>query len=249
MSAGADCELDGQYKLYGEAVPILDMPLRQRGGECKSCDQDLLLKDAKNPQPDGGEFDSMFGGYLSSMASKLNKRNTSSKKQAGGGGGVGFSFMPENYIAGQAEVRAYGANMDPVPRGDGGLYFPKCGDPLCVGASGQTGGSHKKSHSMSKKKMVKRRNTRRSTKCMGARCNDPKCKCKVCLKYKKMRKSRKNTRRMMRGGAATSDFRALGSAQQQSYPFDGETSILEVNPTLKGRDFSCRQPNWGPECI
>ena len=245
MSAGADCELDGQYKLYGEAVPILDMPLRQRGGECKSCEQDLLLKDAKNPQPDGGEFDSMFGGYLSKVAADLNN------KQSGGGGGVGYSFMPENYIAGQSEVRAYGANMDPVPRGDGGLYFPKCGEPLCVGASGQTGGSwHKKSHSKSKKKMTKRSSaTRKSKKCMGARCNNPKCRCKTCLKYKKMRKSRKSAKRMMRGGAATADFRALGSSKQQAYPFDGETSILEVNPSLKGRDFSCRQPNWGPECI
>ena len=245
MSADAICDLDSQYKLYGEAVPIVDMPVRQRGGDCKSCEQDLLLDDAKNPKPDGGKFDSMFGGYLSNMAQKLQNENKPAH-QAGGGGGVGYSFMPENYIAGQAEVRAYGANMDPVPRGDGGLYFPKCGEPLCVGASGQTGGSHKKSHTKSKKKMTKRRSsTRKSTKCMGARCNDPKCRCKTCLKYKKMRKSRKSAKRVMRGGAATADFRALGSSQQQAYPFDGQTSILEVNPSLKGRDFSCRQPNWG----
>ena len=248
MSAGAVCDLDGQYRLYGEAVPIVDMPLRQSGGDCKSCEQDPLLVDAKNPQPDGGKFDSMFGGYLSGVAKKLQFKDTLSGKQAGGGGGVGFSFMPENYIAGQAEVRAYGKNMDPVPHDNGGIYFPKCGEPLCVGASGQYGGS-KKSHTKSKKMTKRRSATRKSKKCMASKCTDPKCRCKTCLKYKKMRKSRKSTRRVMRGGAATADFRALGSSQQQAYPFDGETSILEVNPSLKGRDFSCRQPNWGPQCI
>ena len=256
MSAAAVCDLDGQYKLYGEAVPILDMPMRQRGGDCKPCTQDYM-NDAENPKPDGGQFDSMFGGYLSDMAKKL---NATSKKpeQSGGGGGVGFSFMPENYIAGQSEVRAYGSNMDPVPRSDGGLYFPKCGEPLCVGASGQYGGSRKSSNTrlkkMRKSKRQSKRHTkkhtksrgrktmRKSRKCMGASCTVPNCTCPVCLKYKVKKMQ------MMRGGAATADFRALGS-KEQPYPFDGETSVLEVNPSLAGRDFSCRQPNWGPQCI
>ena len=274
MSASANCELDGMYKLYGEAVPILDMPMRQQGGAvCKPCTQDLMLDDAENPRPDGGKFDSMFGGYLAKVAEKFKDKQT----QKGGGGGVGYSFMPENYIAGQAEVRAFGKNMDPVPREDGGLYFPKCGEPLCVGASGQTGGSrHKKSHTKSKRtgkmRMSKSRRsaTRKSKKCMGrrctdpkcmcpkclkaigckgARCNNPSCKCKKCKNMKMSRRSRKTSKRMMHGGAATADFRALGSSEQQPYPFDGETSVLEVNPSLQGRDFSCRQPNWGPQCI
>ena len=72
MSASANCDLDGMYKLYGEAVPILDMPMRQQGGaECKPCTQDLMLDDAENPRPDGGKFDSMFGGYLAKVAEKF----------------------------------------------------------------------------------------------------------------------------------------------------------------------------------
>ena len=280
MSAGANCDLDGMYKLYGEAVPILDMPMRQQGGAvCKPCTQDLMLDDAENPRQDGGKFDSMFGGYLSSVAEKL-KLDTATKTntQKGGGGGVGYSLMPENYIAGQAEVRAFGKNMDPVPLENGGLYFPKCGEPLCVGASGQYGGSNKKSHSkskrigkmrMSKSRRSATRKSKKSKKCMGRRCTDAKCTCPKCLKaleckgvrctdpnckckkckHIKMSMRRVTSKHVMHGGAATADFRALGSSEQQPYPFDGETSILEVNPTLKGRDFSCRQPNWGPQCI
>jgi hypothetical protein len=248
-------ELDGEYKLYGEAVPIIDMPLRQSGGgasNCKTCSQDFM-DDAENPKPDGGKFDSMFGGYLSKVANHLDNKTNNKMKQTGGGGGVGYSFMNENYIAGNPEVRAYGKNMDPVLKGDGSLYFPKCGEPLCVGASGQTGGSRKpKKTSHSKLKMKRKmRSMRKSNKCLGAKYRDPTCTCKVCIREKakaKAKMSKRNRRKShhsMKGGA---DFRSM-TRQQQSYPFDGKTSVLELNPTLQGRNFGCKQPEWGPECI
>ena len=215
MSKDVNLELDGQFQKYGEAMPMLDMPLSQQGG------------DHKKTNNDDSEFDTMFGGYLSDVAKKIK-----TKPQNGGGGGVGFSVMPENYIAGQSEIRSYGSNYDPILQPNGSLTFPKCGDQLCAGSSGQTGGSLKKSKKTSKSKRC----------CI---CHKIICTCRKNKKSKKSKKS-KNRKNNMKGG--TQEFRSSKNIEQP-YPFNGNSSILKLDGKLQDRDFTCNQPNWNPNCI
>lgn len=258
--ASVNLGIDSEYALYGEAVPLLEKPLAklQNGGGC-GCSANK----------------SLFGGYLETMEKKINTKNDINEtkimdegNQSGGGGGVGYSFGVENYIAGNPEVVSYGANMEPILNGKGGIYYPKCGEPLCVGSSGQYGGSklHKKKSNnkliKTTNKKMKRTHKNKSTKKnkshskhhskrhskhhskrhSSVRHMSKKQKKMMCKKMM----SKKMLSKKMYGGAA--DFRTIGD-HQASYPFDGETSRLEIDPSLKNRTFNCRQPNWGPECV
>lgn len=233
--ASVDLGLDNQYLLYGEAIPIID---RMRGGGC-GC--------AGMPAKPG-QMLRYFGGYHKKMAEKVKKGKSMKKhhkagkktKQTGGArGGPGYYMdcSASGYIAGDCTRIPYPANGEPILT-NGNVLFQTC-PGSCVGGFGipQNGGSEKKS--MLNVKMPK------MTKSKMHKMNKKSKKSHKRHSKKKMNKKHSRKSPMAGGAMDGVDFRSCGS-KQQPYPFDGASSVLEIDPSLLNRQFDGRQPEWTP---
>lgn len=177
-----------------------------------------------------------FGDYIKSVSSHLYDGDNSGSGSgdslhSGGGGGVGVTTDVERMIAGMPEYHGYDSKQNPFVLLDGKGYT----------TNAMSGGA------CSSKKTKKNRKSRSKLHSKSrSKLHSKSCR-KSHNKMSKMGKMSKKSKKQFGGGDFTSITRS--NPADFNTVFDTPKSDLRDPVTFGTRDFGCRQPMWGPECI